>query len=157
VCAIQAHVMPPPWFEDHEVREPTMAKHRVDVVKLLLRAGADVDMRAWDSEHGISALEAALTTPYPPKDHAAPAEELSCVFVRGASRDYYTLHMLFAVRTAERDIPVHCGVTPLFSPGLQWEDELIPTLLRAGATVTRRDLDFAREVLMSIHPEQFFG
>ncbi|OIW23505.1 ankyrin [Coniochaeta ligniaria NRRL 30616] len=154
VCAIQAHaVLSPDWVN----LEPTTSTERLRVVDLLLQAGADVNLRAELLGHPEpSPLEAALVTPYPPKDDSS-AEEEECLFVRGAVSDFYTLSMLFAIRTAQHGVPVDEAFAIQDIPELPWEDELIPTLLRAGATVTQRSLEWVKGFLKAREPSQFCG
>ncbi|KAH8911714.1 ankyrin [Coniochaeta sp. PMI_546] len=154
ICAIQAHNLPP---EGYEHLEPTTSRERLEVVEKLLQAGADVNQRANQIGYKLSPLEAALTTPYPPKDRMASAEEGQCLFVRGPASDFYILSMLFAIGTAQQGVPINhpCVIQDL--PELPWEDELIPTLLRAGATVTQKTLDLVRQVLKCRYPCHFLG
>lgn len=116
----------------HKGLFPVSPAHRLRLAKLLLEAGADINLLATIRGISLSPLEAALKMP-----RLELSAEDECQFVCGAALDFYKLHMLWAQRAAEMGLhssPRDC-LTMERVPLDGWEDALIPILLRAGARV----------------------
>jgi hypothetical protein len=115
-------------------------------------------MRAsWSNNESVSPLQALLLSPL-------PSDKGDDLAVDAATADYHAVEALFNTKMAQEKVPVDEGVPADasvtlagFPDDLEWRDEAIPMLLRAGATVTRGDLASVKETLMPMFLTHLMG
>jgi hypothetical protein len=120
---------------------------------MLIKAGANVNQRVKRNGILISPLEVALTEQYPLTELFATKGQES-QSVRGAALDLYHLQRMLDSTTAQLGLSLHnARVVPGKDvPPHIWQDELIDTLVKAGAIVTQGLLDRVHEFLNGANP-----